>query len=190
MEQNKGLNIALLTAVFAVSTGAGFFLSQALTKPRIPEKEKNYQTQVQEYEPVETAPDSTAYWDSVYHAELAAEAARIAEEEARAAEEAAKPEPYRYYSESQMQSFLDEKDYEMRPEDSKSLFPQSMRIEVLGLSDDDIAPSTLEAVCTKLMMNSWERAVVIGMKRNSMNQITSLTIRVQYPGQESHYEEY
>ena len=190
MAQNKGLNIALLAAVFAFSTGAGFFLSQILIKPHIPENQTNYHTQIQEPEPVEAAPDSIAYWDSVYHAELAAEAARIAEEEARAAEEAAKPEPYRYYSKSEMQSFLDHKDYEMKPEDSKYIFPQSMRIKFIGLNDNEIAPSTLAAVCDKLMMNNWERAIVETMSHNSMNQITSLTIRVQYPGQESYYEEY
>lgn len=204
MAQNKGLNIALLVAVFAVSIASGYFLAQVLIQPQkneyasASEYEPQYAPEVVEDEPTEDYNDSTAYYDSLYQALKAAEAAEEAgtavtpAEDMEKEEEVAAPEPYRYYSKEMMQHFLDDKDWEKRPTDSKVLFPQSMRLEFIGLDSekDQYAVSTLAEVINKLMLGDWERAIVVDMTHNSMNQITKVVLRVQYPGGESYYEEY
>ena len=188
MEQNKGLKIALLAAVFAVSAAAGYFLAQVILKTEVKvasEVVSEYDLQGQS--PVEETPDSTAYYDSLILA-LEAEAAAKAE----AAAEVVEPEPYRYFSKENMQHFLDQKDWDLRPTDSKELFPQSMKIELVGLDydKDEFAPSTLAAVCNKLMMGDWEGVTVMNVVHNKMNQITKVVLRVQYPGGDSYDEEY
>lgn len=204
MAQNKGLNIALLAAVFAVSIVSGYFLAQVLIKPQndeyvsASEYEPQYASEILEEEPEEDYNDSTAYYDSLYQALKAAEAAAetgtaaTPAEDMEKEEEVAAPEPYRYYSKEMMQHFLDDKDWERRPTDSKVLFPQSMRLEFIDLDPekDEYGVSTLAEVCNKLMMGFWERAIVVDMTHNSMNQITKVVLRVQYPGGESYYEEY
>ena len=194
MEQNKGLNMALLAAVFAVSLAVGYFLAQVIVRPDVKaEKEVvSYQYEDQDAESVYETIDSTEYYDSLILALEAEEAAAAQAAVEAAAEEVVEPVKYRLFTKSMMQDFLDQKDWELRPTDSKELFPQWMKIECVGLdyAKDEFAPTTLAAVCNKLMMGDWESVVVSTMTYNSVNQITKVVLRVQYPGGDSYDEEY
>lgn len=194
MEQNKGLNIALLAALFALSTAVGYFLAQVFFKPDVVEQKElvSYQYDEPDEEVVYETIDSTEYYDSLILALEAEEAAAKAAAAEVAVEEVVEPVKYRLFTQSMMQEFLDQKDWELRPTDSKELFPPSMKIECVGLdyAKDEFAPTTLAAVCNKLMMGDWEGVIVSAMTYNSVNQITNVVLRVQYPGGNSYDEEY
>ena len=132
--------MALLAAVFAVSLAVGYFLAQVIVRPDVKaEKEVvSYQYEDQDAESVYETIDSTEYYDSLILAleaeeAAAAQAAVEAAAEEVTAEEVVEPVKYRLFTKSMMQDFLDQKDWELRPTDSKELFPQWMKIECVGL---------------------------------------------------------
>ena len=188
MAQNKGLNIALLAAVFAVSTGLGFFLSQMLVKPRdVQEVVVPSEIVMAEEEPVSDFVDSTAYYDSVYNALLAAEAAAkaAAEAEAEAAAKATAELPqYAYFSDQQMQDLINSGDYSTnRPADYKGRFLVAGKITVTNLPEEYPQPGDIQELCSNLGQyfgdQIWSGVTNVRCRRNEQtNQIVRITLEV------------
>ncbi len=171
MPQSKFLRISLLVAVFVLSAVFGYILEGMLFVEELA-VEENFAAQEVQYldDEEEIAMDS----DSLCSADtVMAEDTVLIEEP--------KPVVYRKFTQSQMEDLLNSGDFERRPDDSKYIFSEDLRVTVLNKRSDDRAVSGLSDVCSKIGM-FWTGVTVNRIVYNPVNnQILEVVITAHYP---------
>lgn len=193
MEQNKGLNIALLAAVFAVSLAAGYFLGQLLPNDdslsdKLEESEYHLDPYAHGQIPAEPQIDS-AVIDSL-EAELDSLKA-IETEEAEVEVEEPQIKVYDYFSDQQMEDLINSGDYETnRPDDYKGRFvvDNPGRIRVTNLPDGVKQPNDLGELCGnkdyEFGGRIWTGVRNVRCTRDEQtNQITRISLEVIWEGE-------